>query len=384
MRNPHPKGRTAAILLVALACSAFAETAWAHVQATATPSQHRVQMHWKFPCSGPPPVIGAYDTITVGDPHNPPADLFVVRQEFDPEDNNNSVLMGGFCFAQGNPDEFVYVQTQGCAEAGGDRIETTSQRPSASVGFVSGSGPVPQDSMVHVHAERIVVPGPAPDMIRLTVSGGGLRTQTFGAGENAQSTFKAIVYPDQAAADADANQLIGTGSSYFGAVTLDGTTGVLSVLDGFSLVDFLLQDDGGGQFSARPVLGLTKVVLVPDANTAVVTGVGDPKVSPSSTTGVPTSETPSGLWLANAAPNPARGPVRIRFATPKTAPVSLAIFDQQGRRIRRLVDGEIPAGDHEATWDGRDAAGRAAPSALYFYRLTVEGRTLTGKVFHLR
>jgi flagellar hook assembly protein FlgD len=30
-----------------------------------------------------------------------------------------------------------------------------------------------------------------------------------------------------------------------------------------------------------------------------------------------------------------------------------------------LVEGEMPAGTHEAVWDGRDASGRSAPSGSY-------------------
>ena len=48
------------------------------------------------------------------------------------------------------------------------------------------------------------------------------------------------------------------------------------------------------------------------------------------------------------------------------------------------MDEQLPAGEHETVWDGRDAAGRSTPNALYFYRLLVDGRTLAGKVFSLR
>ena len=62
----------------------------------------------------------------------------------------------------------------------------------------------------------------------------------------------------------------------------------------------------------------------------------------------------------------------------------MAIYDQQGRRVRDLVAGALPSGVHEVNWDGRDAAGRQVPSGLYFYRLLADGKRLNGRVFTLR
>jgi hypothetical protein len=45
-----------------------------------------------------------------------------------------------------------------------------------------------------------------------------------------------------------------------------------------------------------------------------------------------------------------------------------------GRLLKVLVEGEIPAGSHEAVWDGRDAAGRAVPSGSYLARLVAGGK----------
>ncbi|TMQ70121.1 MAG: hypothetical protein E6K80_09540 [Candidatus Eisenbacteria bacterium] len=359
-----------------------AATAWAHVQATTNPAQNRIRMFWKFPCSGPPPVHGERDTTTRGNPPNtPPPDLVLVIAESDPEDSNNNVLLGAACF---NDTTYVVTQTNGCATAGGTSIESTVQRPWAAVGLPSDNGAVASPSAMRVQVERLVVPGPAPDLLRLTLTGGGLRTQTFSANDMALATFKLIVYPDQATADADATQLSGAGSAFFGAVTLDGTTGSLVGTQGFSLTDFVVQNLGSGLYGAVPVTGLVRAVTVPDANTAVVSMVGDPKAGPSSTTGVSEPLAASGLWLGPAAPNPARGETRFRYGLPGAAHVSLAVFDQQGRRVRQLVEGRVEAGEHVASWDGRDTAGRQVPTALYFYRLDVEGRRLSGKVFALR
>ena len=85
-----------------------------------------------------------------------------------------------------------------------------------------------------------------------------------------------------------------------------------------------------------------------------------------------------------AAPNPAREGCAVRFALPRAARISLAVFDQQGRRVRTLAAGGETAGEHVLAWDARDDGGRVLPSGLYFLRLEVEGRALVRRVAVLR
>lgn len=88
--------------------------------------------------------------------------------------------------------------------------------------------------------------------------------------------------------------------------------------------------------------------------------------------------------LGAPAPNPARATTRVPFSIPAAAaggtPVSLAVFGLDGARVRTLVDDVLPAGPHEAVWDGRDDAGRDVSPGLYFLRLSAAGRTLSRKV----
>ncbi len=93
---------------------------------------------------------------------------------------------------------------------------------------------------------------------------------------------------------------------------------------------------------------------------------------------------PHMLALAMPAPNPSRGVTRLSFDLPRPAHVRLAVFDMQGRRVRVLVDGALPAGTHAASWDGANAAGAGVASGLYVIRLEAEGRTLTRRVSIMR
>ena len=53
-------------------------------------------------------------------------------------------------------------------------------------------------------------------------------------------------------------------------------------------------------------------------------------------------------------------------------PVSLAIYDLSGRRVRRVYEGEDPVGEYSHVWDGRDDSNGLVPSGLYLYRLVVD------------
>ena len=59
----------------------------------------------------------------------------------------------------------------------------------------------------------------------------------------------------------------------------------------------------------------------------------------------------------------------FRLALPSVTHVDLAIYDVQGRRVRALLNGAVPAGTSRVTWDGRDAAGHPVRSGMYFARL---------------
>jgi len=83
--------------------------------------------------------------------------------------------------------------------------------------------------------------------------------------------------------------------------------------------------------------------------------------------------------LLGASPNPLRrgAGTRIRFTLERDGPVTLAVYDLRGARLRVLLDGPGTVGENEAVWDGKDASGRPVAQGVYFYRLTA-----LGKEFH--
>jgi hypothetical protein len=61
---------------------------------------------------------------------------------------------------------------------------------------------------------------------------------------------------------------------------------------------------------------------------------------------------------------------RVTFVLERPSRVTLDVIDLRGRLVQRLIAGEqYLAGRYESEWNGRDTAGRHAPSGLYFARL---------------
>jgi hypothetical protein len=87
--------------------------------------------------------------------------------------------------------------------------------------------------------------------------------------------------------------------------------------------------------------------------------------------------------LGRPAPNPASGPVRMRYGIPASAAVRLTIVDLQGREVAVLAQGTQPAGWSWATWDGSTRNG-PAPGGVYFIRLQVGGRHLVQRLALIR
>jgi hypothetical protein len=82
---------------------------------------------------------------------------------------------------------------------------------------------------------------------------------------------------------------------------------------------------------------------------------------------------PTAVTFAGAVPNPFNPITDLLFALPAETSVSLDLFDVSGRRIRNLLSGRLPAGDHAVPWNGCDDAGRPVASGTYFARLTTDG-----------
>ncbi len=86
-----------------------------------------------------------------------------------------------------------------------------------------------------------------------------------------------------------------------------------------------------------------------------------------------------GVRLLPNAPNPFNPRTTLRFHLDRPGRVRLEIVDMRGRRVRRLVDASLTAGDHQEVWNGRDDSGRAVASGVYRMVLSSEDGTLQSR-----
>lgn len=81
----------------------------------------------------------------------------------------------------------------------------------------------------------------------------------------------------------------------------------------------------------------------------------------------------AGARLLGSQPNPFEHDTLISFALAEAGDVNLEVFDPSGRRVARLQEGPLGAGEHHVRWDGTRADGSRAASGVYFYRLQTNG-----------
>ncbi|MBD3334624.1 MAG: T9SS type A sorting domain-containing protein, partial [Candidatus Eisenbacteria bacterium] len=84
------------------------------------------------------------------------------------------------------------------------------------------------------------------------------------------------------------------------------------------------------------------------------------------------------LGRVSTRPNPSSSNCRIVFHLSRPTSVSVTIFDSAGRRIERLRDGVLPAGNHEIPWSAD-----GLPNGLYHYRIQAGGEEARGKLLQL-
>jgi hypothetical protein len=92
---------------------------------------------------------------------------------------------------------------------------------------------------------------------------------------------------------------------------------------------------------------------------------------------------PRELILQPPYPNPGAQPA-MRFGLPRTAHVSLRVYNIIGQEVAALLDGTRAAGWHTARWNGRDRGGKLAAAGVYLLRLQAGDRALTRKLMLVR
>ena len=90
------------------------------------------------------------------------------------------------------------------------------------------------------------------------------------------------------------------------------------------------------------------------------------------------------LVLHQNHPNPFNPQTTIAYDIPSASRVRLLVMDVSGRLVRTLVDENQEPGSRSVVWNGRDDAGSAVSSGVYFYVLDAGKERLTKKLVLLK
>jgi len=88
--------------------------------------------------------------------------------------------------------------------------------------------------------------------------------------------------------------------------------------------------------------------------------------------------------LTSVSPNPFNPQTTVHFTLASAARVQIAIYDVTGSLVRRLVDESMPAGEHQARWDGFNDAGHGATTGVYFVRMVAGSHSEVRKIVMLK
>lgn len=83
-------------------------------------------------------------------------------------------------------------------------------------------------------------------------------------------------------------------------------------------------------------------------------------------------------------PNPFNPSTTVEFSVPSQGPVSVRVFDLQGRQVSTLADKSLPAGVYRVKWDGRDQGGRNVSSGVYFAMIESGGGRQAARLILLK
>jgi flagellar hook assembly protein FlgD len=92
--------------------------------------------------------------------------------------------------------------------------------------------------------------------------------------------------------------------------------------------------------------------------------------------------------VAQNFPNPVRGArTTIAYGVPQAAGTvvrtTLRFYDVRGRVVRSLVDGLVPPGRYQVSWDGKDDRGAAVAPGVYFYEYVAGATRVMKKALFL-
>jgi len=86
-------------------------------------------------------------------------------------------------------------------------------------------------------------------------------------------------------------------------------------------------------------------------------------------------EISSSITLFQNYPNPFNPETTISFYIKQNSKIELEIFNIKGQKVKTLINDYRQSGYHAIPWNGDDNYGNRVSSGLYFYKLSVDGKT---------
>lgn len=87
---------------------------------------------------------------------------------------------------------------------------------------------------------------------------------------------------------------------------------------------------------------------------------------------------------ASAAPNPFNPQTKVNCTLKSAGLATVKIYSLEGRLVKTLHDGYLPAGSSELHWNGMDHVNRAVPSGVYFLHVQSAGVKAVQKLYLLK
>ena len=184
-----------------------------------------------------------------------------------------------------------------------------------------------------------------------------------------------------------------------GGKGIDGTI-VLAIGAGGSIAGYGVTDETGAYTIAGLAPGSYTVTAdnpgyssspgTTSSPTYTATGSPEPAsnniaLDPMGTTAVESDPlVPSGYSLEQNYPNPFNPSTKIVFSLLRSQRVSLIIYNILGQKIASLIDRDMQAGTHNASWNGKDDSGALAPTGVYLYRIATSDFVATRKMTLLK
>ncbi|MBP7507844.1 MAG: endo-1,4-beta-xylanase [Prolixibacteraceae bacterium] len=82
-------------------------------------------------------------------------------------------------------------------------------------------------------------------------------------------------------------------------------------------------------------------------------------------------------------PNPVKDYTNFRFNLEKESIVSIKVYDILGQEVSTVINDKLEKGNHEIMWKATNQKGVKLSKGTYLYRLSTEGKIITGKLIVL-